>query len=327
MGIIRTANAQLRELVAYALHVATTPSSVLIHGEAGTGKEVFARGIHAASGRSGPFVPLNCSVVPEHMFEEALFGARGGADTGLTSERPGLFVVAKGGTLFLDEVADLPPSAQAKLLRAIEDSEIRPIGGAGSVQVDVRVLAATHNSLHRLVKNGRFRKDLYARLNAASIKLPALRDRPEDLAPLIEEALAEACRQQNSSARRIDPDALELLLSYPWPGNVRELNTTIANAVRNSHHEWICPDDLPDAIGPRDPQRTNSELNEMHFFDALEVFERDYMAHLLRRAEGNLSLAARLSGLSRGTVRNKARRGGLMEGGPAAKRRSRVRKK
>ncbi len=326
LGIIRTNNAELRKLVAYALQVATTPYSVLIEGETGTGKEVFARGIHAASGCRGAFVPINCSAVPEHMFEAELFGARRGAYTGLVSERPGLFMVADNGTLFLDEVADLPAGTQAKLLRVLEDGEIRPIGGTSSARVSVRVLAATHNSLHRLVEKGLFRSDLYFRLSAASIRIPPIRDRPEDLALLIDDALTEACRQQNTDKRKLDPEALELLFGYSWPGNVRELKNALAMAALNAHGEWIGAHDLPEAIVAQHPRKTAAQLHELPFFEALGMFERDYMTHLLRRADGNLSRAARLSGLSRGTVRNKARQSGLLDGGGPPKPRTRVRK-
>ncbi len=325
---IRTNNLELRRLVEYARQVATTPYSVLIQGETGTGKEVFARGIHAASGRGGPFVPINCSAVPENMFEAELFGARRGAYTGLVNERPGLFVVADKGTLFLDEVAELPTGTQAKLLRVLEDGVIRPIGGTEWMRVNVRVVAATHKSLEPLVEKGQFRSDLYFRLSATAIRLPPIRERPEDLSQLLDEALVEACRQQQVEAHTLDPSALEVLLRYAWPGNVRELKNTLAAAVLRSTTGVVRVNDLPAAVRSQEAITSLEDYCKMRFFDALERFEEMYIASLLRRSEGNLSRAARMAGLSRGTVRNKARRYHLIEGGEDGEstRRSRVRR-
>jgi len=325
---IRTNNLELRRLVEYARQVATTPYSVLIQGETGTGKEVFARGIHVASKRRGSFVPINCSAVPETMFEAELFGARRGAYTGLVDERPGLFVVADKGTLFLDEVAELPTGTQAKLLRVLEDGLIRPIGGTEWVRVDVRVVAATHKSLEPLVERGLFRSDLYFRLSATAIRLPPIHERPEDLPQLINEALAEACRMQQVEPRELDSEALDVLLRYAWPGNIRELKNTLAAAVLRSTNGVVRVDDLPAAVRSQQAATSFEDYCKMPFFDALERFEEMYIAELLRRSEGNLSRAARMAGLSRGTVRNKARRYHLLEGGEdgVTPKRSRVRR-
>ena len=311
---VRTRNREVARLVAYAADVAATPYSVLIEGETGTGKDVFARGIHAASRRVGPFVPLNCSAVPETMFEAELFGARRGAYTGLDADRPGLFRVADRGTLFLDEVADLPGPMQAKLLRVLEDGELRPIGGTSSVRVDVRVIAATHEPLMPLVDKGRFRNDLFFRLSATCLRLPPVRNRPEDIGPLLHEALVHACDVQQVPLRTFSAPAMELLHSYPWPGNVRELKNVVATAVLNSKSGEIEVDELPGFVTAHGTLSSQKRQGRLPFFEAFEIFERTYMTHLLRRAEGNLSRAARLSGLSRGTVRTKARQHGLLPG-------------
>ncbi len=324
---VRSRNDALCEQVQRSLDVARTPYTVLIEGETGTGKELFARGIHAASGRSGPFVPLNCSAVPETMFEAELFGARRGAYTGLDSDRPGLFSIADGGTLFLDEIADLPAPMQAKLLRVLEDGVIRPLGATSTQHVDVRVVAATLKSLSGLVESGSFRRDLYFRLSPACIRLPALRERPEDIPVLIEDAIAEACALQGVSPRTTSPQALQHLLDYEWPGNIRELKNVIAAAVLASTSESITEADLPSRIrdGTSETRPAVRAPSSLPFFDALEGFERTYLVDLLDRAQGNISEAARLSGLSRASVRNKARRYGLLPGEPTRPHRSRVR--
>lgn len=315
---VHTRNREVARLIEYATGVASTPYSVLIEGETGTGKDVFARGIHAASQRAGPFVPLNCSAVPETMFEAELFGARRGAYTGLDNDRPGLFLVADSGTLFLDEVADLPASMQAKLLRVLEDGVIRPIGGATSVRVDVRVIAATHKPLKPLVDTGRFRSDLFFRLSATCLNLPPIRDRPEDIGPLLDDALADACDLQRVPLRTFSTEALDVLTRYPWPGNVRELNNVVAAAVLSSSTNVIDVDALPVFVRVHGSV-SSPERGHLPFYEAFAVFERAYITNLLRRADGNLSQAARLSGLSRGTVRNKARRHGLLPSSPRTK--------
>ncbi|RMH40876.1 MAG: sigma-54-dependent Fis family transcriptional regulator [Deltaproteobacteria bacterium] len=336
---VRSRNPKMQRLVDYAVAVAKTPYAVLLEGETGTGKEVFARGIHAASGRPGPFVPLNCAAVPDTMFEAELFGARRGAYTGLVDERPGLLSVADRGTLFLDEIADMPLPMQSKLLRVLEDGEIRPLGGTRSLRVDVRVIAATHRFLKPLVESGRFRRDLYFRLSAACIRLPPLRDRPEDIPLLVDAAVDAACRLQNVPRCSVSRAAINALMQHPWPGNIRELNNCIAAAVLRAQGAPITPPDLqlsPSApairatdAGDRGDDDDEPPWMRGPFFDALEAFEARYLRSLLRASRGNLSEASRISGLSRSAIRSKARAYGLLgdgDGAPGVAARQRVRK-
>ncbi len=329
----------MKRLLQYGARVARTPYAVVIEGETGTGKELFARGIHASSGRGGPFVPLDCSAVPAQMFDAELFGTRRGAYASPDSERPGLFRVASGGTLFLDEIAHLPASTQAELLRVLEDGRVRPPGSDTDIAVDVRVVAATPRSLVGLVEEGRFRSDLFLRLAAVSIRLPPLRERAEDIAMLVRDAVLEACSLQQVPRRMVEAETMALLMTYPWPGNIRELRDVMAAAVLHSTSDTIHPGDLPPNIrtagsvvaGEPEPsggdrgRRVAVDLRQP-FFSALEEFESSYLAILLGRTHGNLSEAARQSGLSRSAVRNKARHYGLL-GAPAERegRRKRVR--
>lgn len=326
---IVTKNSYMLQLIESARVVAPTPYSVLLEGETGTGKEVFARAIHHASGRGGAFVPLNCSAVPEHMFEAEFFGARRGAYTGLDVDRIGLFKASDGGTLFLDEVGDLPAPTQAKLLRVLDDRVVRPLGGTESYQVDVRIIAASHRSLSDLVDEGMFREDLFFRLSTTHLRLLPIRDRPEDLAGFIAQALHTACAMQAIEPRTPDSEAAAVLRKYGWPGNVRELNNVIATAVLNATSATIKVNDLP--LRCRERRRDADERArirfDLPFFDALAEFERAYISNVLRRTGGNITEAARLSSLSRGTVRNKARSHGLIQGPTRSTRpRSRVRR-
>lgn len=330
LGALSTRSPELLRLIEYARHVAPTPYSVLIEGETGTGKEVFARGIHVSSARSGPFVPINCSAVPENMFEAELFGARRGAYTGLDTDRPGLLRVAHEGTVFLDEVGDLPASVQAKLLRVLDDRVVRPLGSTDSYTVDVRIIAATHKGLATLVEDGMFRSDLFFRLSATYLRLPPVRERPEDLPTLIGQSLEDATNLQSVGTRTIHPKALAVLIDYAWPGNIRELNNVIATAVLNAQSDVIKIEDLP--MRCRERRRRPSDRNrirfDLPFFEALAEFEREYLADVLRRAKGNLSSASRMCKLSRGALRNKARAYGLLRTGepPTKATRARVRK-
>jgi DNA-binding NtrC family response regulator len=329
-GRMRSRNLEMQRLLQYGGRVARTPYAVVIEGETGTGKELFARGLHAASGRPGPFVPLNCSTVPPQMFEAELFGARRGAYTGLDSDRPGLLRVASTGTLFMDEIADLPASTQAKLLRVLEDGRVRPLGATSAIAVDVRVVAASHLSLATMVERDQFRSDLFFRLAAISIRIPPLRERTEDIPVLIRDAITEACALQGVCRRKLDGECMALLMEYPWPGNIRELHNVINAAVLRSQCESVCVDDLPQSLrAPRSPPRANPAalLADRPFFDALAEFESGYIAALLERSEGNISQAARTSGLSRAAIRNKAKLYGIIASKQALQpRRRRVRK-
>jgi DNA-binding NtrC family response regulator len=327
---LESRNLEMQRLLRYGARVARTPYAVLIEGETGTGKELFARGLHAASEVEGPFVPVNCSAIPAQMFEAELFGARRGAYTGLTSDRPGLFRVADHGTLFLDEIADLPADTQGKLLRVLESGMVRPLGTAEPFPVKVRVITASHKSLARMVEDKSFRSDLFFRLTTVCVRLPPLRDRPEDLPDLVRRQIDHACSLQGIEPPcQIARAALRALARYPWPGNIRELQNVIGAAVLASDGATIELNDLPDSVGCYTPASGlgGQVVADRPFFDRLAEFEEAYMRDLLARTEGNLSQAARIAGLSRTSVRKKARAYGLIEGGPAGKTaRKRVRK-
>jgi transcriptional regulator with GAF, ATPase, and Fis domain len=314
----------MQEVYRLALGVATTASTVLILGESGTGKELTARAIHQHSARmEKAFVPVNCSAIPENLVESELFGHVKGAFTGATSSRPGLFEMADGGTLFLDEVGDLPPAAQVKLLRALQEGEIKRVGQNDTRTVDVRVVAATNVDLKMRIGDGRFREDLYYRLNVVAISLPPLRDRPEDIPLLAQHFVRKYAERANRPVRTISPAAMDVLKAALWKGNVRELENAIEHAVVFCTGESIEAKDLPDTEQPKKasvPARTNGapasgELGELPFpvakQRALAEFEAAYFQGVLDRAGGNVSEAARLSGLDRSNFRRAARRAGV----------------
>src|SRR5207249_4171271 len=211
-------------------HVASANTNVLIEGETGTGKELVARALHDGSPvRSGPLIAVNCAALPETLLESELFGHEKGAFTGAVGQRRGRFEMANGGTLFLDEVGDVPLAMQAKLLRVLQERRFERVGGTASVEVDVRVIAATNRSLQRLVRKGTFREDLFYRLNVVKIDLPPLRERPEDI-PLLAACFAEKYALPNTAPKQVAPQAMEALLNYRWPGNIRELENALERA-------------------------------------------------------------------------------------------------
>ncbi len=223
---------QMRRIVDEVKKIADARSNILILGETGTGKELLARAVHFNSNRADrPFIPINCSAIPENLLESELFGYVKGAFTGATSSKKGLFEIADGGTIFLDEIGDLSMSLQAKLLRVIEDREIRPVGGTHSMKVDIRFICATNIDIEKAIREGRFREDLYYRINIITIKLPPLRERKEDIEPLVRFFIKRYSDEIGKKIVDIDDDALRLLQNYTWPGNVRELQNVIERAV------------------------------------------------------------------------------------------------
>ncbi|HJZ87308.1 MAG TPA: sigma 54-interacting transcriptional regulator [Polyangia bacterium] len=321
-----SSNSSFKHLLERARRVAPTPYPVLLEGETGTGKELLAHWIHAHSGRSGSFVPVNCSAIPEPLFEAELFGARRGAYTGLQVDHPGLFRAAVRGTLFLDEIGELPAPLQAKLLRVLQDGEIRSLGSTERVRVDVRILAATHKNLRTLVDANLFRADLFFRISAAHMLLPPLRQRPEDIPRLIREAVEEAARAAGLPVPQVDPSLFEAALHYPWPGNIRELRQSVAAAVLCTASSTLAARDL--ALPEHRLHRPAPALDhsaERSLFEVLWDCERSYLDDLLRRSEGNLSRAARTAGLSRTSLRAKLVQHGLRPCERAAPRRSRLR--
>jgi DNA-binding NtrC family response regulator len=307
----------MQEVYTQIEKVAASRGTVLIQGESGTGKELVAKAIHSASPRkSGPFVVIDCGAIPEQLQESELFGHVKGAFTGAIATRRGLVEEAQHGTLFLDDVTELPLGLQAKLLRALQEGEIRRVGDSRMIRVDARIIAATNRDLEEEVRQGAFREDLYYRLNVFPIRLPALRDRREDIPLLAEHFLARIAEESKHPRKRLAPDALRILTNYPWPGNVRELQHALERAALLSEGELIGERDLPPQL-----MAPGEELTVVLPEDALAIPEttarvvRDVERELIRRAlartANNRTEAAKLLGLSRRALVYKLKEYGL----------------
>ncbi|MCE5387228.1 MAG: sigma 54-interacting transcriptional regulator [Acidithiobacillus sp.] len=286
---ILTRSPKMQSLLDQARLVAAADASVFIHGASGTGKELLAQAIHQASGRRDrPFIAVNCGAFPEQLLESELFGHRKGAFTGAASNHEGLFQAADGGTLFLDEIGDMPLSLQVKLLRALQERQVRPVGATETIPVDVRVLSASHRDLEREMAERRFRDDLYYRLCVVTLELPSLAERPEDIPLLAEHFLREAAQRNRKDVRGIAPEAMELLVSAPWPGNVRQLANVIEQAVVLSTTPRIGAPLIRHALRDR-------EGEVMPLADAKGRFEMNYLIQIMRMTRGNVSQAAQLA--------------------------------
>jgi DNA-binding NtrC family response regulator len=293
--------------------IAATEATVLITGESGTGKELVARSLHQFSQRRGlPFVPIDCAALPESLLESELFGHEKGAFTGASLSRPGLFELAHTGTLFLDEVAELPLPLQAKLLRVLEARQLRRLGGRQLISVDVRLLAATNRDLTKALEAGRFREDLFYRLNVIPIHVPPLRERRGDIPLLVMHFLLNPSSAIPSKLRGFAPEATAMLERYGWPGNVRELKNTVERARALTNQEYIQPEDLPAAV-----QHPSGELIDrltpLHSFKAAKQeivteFEERSLRELMECSGWNIALAARTSGVHRKTIERKLKR-------------------
>ncbi|MGA6829361.1 sigma-54-dependent transcriptional regulator [Nitrospira sp. NS4] len=285
--------------------VADGPTNVLITGESGTGKELVAKAIHYNSDRKdAPFVPVNCAAIPEQLLESELFGHMRGAFTDAKADKRGLFEEAQKGTLFLDEISELPLMLQAKLLRAIQEKEIRRVGANKPVAVDVRIIAATNLHLAEEVKMKRFRDDLYYRLNVIELKLPPLRERREDIPILVEAFLKKCAEARGKHVKGVSESALAMLMDYDWPGNVRELENVIERAVTLSRGETISPDDLPTGVqGARGDRRVLDEAAEKTL--SLHEIENEYIKKILEKTGGNKYQAAHALGIDRKTLYRK----------------------
>jgi len=296
------ASQPIQDLLGLVLRAAQSPHPVLITGESGTGKELVARAIHQASGR-GAFVAVNCGALPEPLLESELFGHEKGAFSGADRAKPGLFEAADGGVLLLDEIGDLPLALQPKLLRALENGEVRRVGATEARNLDVRVIAATNRDLDAEVQSGRFREDLFYRLNVLSIHTPPLRERAADI-PLLAEHFLQGDAAPSPRSRRISPDAMALLTTYPWPGNVRELRNAIQRAAVVATSDEVRPEDLPSRI--REASRAAPLVRDSTDRALpLRDVERLYILEVLRQAGGNKSRAAELLGLDRKTLYRK----------------------
>ncbi|AEH45030.1 two component, sigma54 specific, transcriptional regulator, Fis family [Thermodesulfatator indicus DSM 15286] len=302
---------ELREAIE---RVAQTDATVLITGESGVGKEVAARMIHTLSRRAEkPFVAVNCAAIPEDLIESELFGHEKGAFTGAVSSKKGKFDLADGGTIFLDEIGDMSLSAQAKVLRVLQEKCFERVGGTKTISVDVRVIAATNKNLTEEIKKGRFREDLYYRLNVIPIHIPPLRERPEDIPLLVEEFLDEFARHSGLGRKKITPEAMEALKRYPWPGNIRELRNLIERLVILSKRDTISLEDLPPEIN-QPPQTSFGqepwfECND--FKQARSLFEREFLKRKLAEFKGNISQTAEAIGLERTYLHRKLKALGL----------------
>ena len=284
-----TRNPRMEEVLRQARLVAASDASVFIRGASGTGKELLARAIHRASARAAkPFIAVNCAAIPENLLESELFGHRKGAFTGASYDYRGLIPAADGGILFLDEIGDMPLMLQVKLLRVLQEREVRPVGATSSLAVDIRVISATHRNLEAEMAAGRFREDLYYRLNVVSLDLPALADRREDILPLAMHFLKITAQRNAKPTSSLAPAAQELLLAAPWPGNVRQLINVVEQLVALSP-PGVIPVSLVQQALRQEPQ----ELASLE--EARRSFERDYLVRILRITNGNVTQAARLA--------------------------------
>ena len=286
---IITRSAAMKAVLDKARLVADGDASVFIHGESGTGKELLARAIHQASPRrERPFVAVNCGAIPEQLLETELFGHAKGAFTGAIRDHSGLFQEADGGTLLLDEIGDMPVPLQVKLLRVLQDGQVRPVGSAQTVSVDVRIISATHRDLEAEVASGNFREDMYYRLNVVSVRLPPLAERREDIPLLAMHFLTQLGDKYHKQLNGFAPDAMELLVTSAWPGNVRQLSNVVEQTVALSTGSIIYLTMVQNAIHRQAEAFTSFE-------DARKRFERDYLAQILKITDGNVSQAARLA--------------------------------
>ncbi len=319
-GLVGSSGA-MREVTRMIEAVAYSAATVLVTGESGTGKELVARALHAKSPRRAHlFVAFNCGALTETLLESELFGHVKGAFTGAQRDSKGLFDAADGGTIFLDEIGDIPPPTQVRLLRVLQEGEIKRVGAADSVRVDVRVIAATHRDLPKLVKSGKFREDLFYRLNVINIPLPPLRERVEDVPLLAHHFLRRYAERLSKKVRSVAPEALELLSSYRWPGNVRELENAIERAVVLCRAETVLQGDLPPAItGRTAPLVREAPLNgdEAAWLSlsyaaakehALRRFEKGYVDALMKACDSNISAAARKAGMDRSNFKRVLRK-------------------
>ncbi len=304
---------KMRQIFGLIKKIAPMDVPVIIQGETGTGKELVARAIHEHSARrGGPFVVLDCGAIPPSLIESELFGHERGAFTGAVTSRPGAFERAHGGTIFLDELGELRFDLQPKLLRLLENRELRRLGANSIARVDVRVLAATHRDLLKEIQAGHFREDLYFRLSVIHIHLPPLRERAEDVPWIFEWALSDPETIAKHGRKRFSPAAMELLTSYPWPGNVRELMNVLSHILTFSERDEIDIAQLPARIQGQvkdAPLTFNEHLSfKVAKEQLLERFEREYLTQVLKRCQGNISRAARESGLHRKTIERLAKK-------------------
>ena len=286
----------MKRIATMIRQVAPTNSTVLVTGESGVGKEVVARAIHRESSRGDKiFLPINCGAIPENLLESQLFGHMRGAFTGAVASQEGLFQRARGGTIFLDEIGEMPLALQVKLLRALEDREILPVGAAKPVTVDIRIIAATNRDLEQCCTDGTFREDLYYRLNVFNIDIPPLRERREDIPLLVDFLVRRHNEEMNKHFRGVDNAAMKLLMSTAWKGNIRELDNVIEHAMIVGTGEWIGATDLPARLSAA--ASYNVEVGD-DLKSAMRLYERNHIANVLERTEGDKRVTAEVLGIS-----------------------------
>jgi two-component system nitrogen regulation response regulator NtrX len=314
----------LRQVLEKVAKVAPTRAYVLQTGESGTGKELVAREIHALSERAaGPFVEVNCAAIPHELIESELFGHEKGAFTGAHARRHGKFELAHGGTLFLDEVGDMSLAAQAKVLRALQDGVIQRVGGSEAIAVDVRVVAATNKEVQKEIAEGRFREDLYYRLNVVPIHVPPLRERREDIPLLVQHFAQEYCAENGMPPKRLADDALAALVERPWPGNVRELKNTVERLVILAPGDTITAADVQSLTGPPVLGRAAGDGadalldRDLSFSDYQEAAEKAFLARKLDENDWNVSETARQLDMQRSHLYKKIEKYGLTRGAPS----------
>lgn len=292
----------MQELFSLIRRVARTKSTVIIYGKSGTGKELVAKALHYNSPRADKtFVAFNCAAIPETLLETELFGHAKGAFTDARYAKKGLFVEADGGTLFLDEIGDMPVSIQGKLLRAIQEREIRPVGATQDIKIDVRLVAATHHDLQQLLKEGKIREDLYFRLNVVPINLPELKDRKEDIPPLVRHFIKKYAVENNQKPLNVSRETMRILMEYSWPGNVRELENVLERAAILTEGPMIQPENLPEGL--RSAPYASDEEIPISF--SLENLEKKHIQDILNLTRGNQSEAAKILGIDRRTLYRK----------------------
>jgi len=288
--------------------VAPSTATVLVVGESGTGKELVARAIHNRSPRAGkPFVPVNCTALSESLLESELFGHARGAFTGAVAAKRGLFETASGGTLFLDEIGDMGPKMQAQILRVLQDGEMRPVGGTEPIRVDVRLVCATNRDLDAEVKAGRFREDLYFRINVVTIRMPPLRDRAGDIPILVRHFIAKIARREGRAEASVSPEALDVLTRHAWPGNVRELENAMERAVAIAKGNVVLPSDLPAEVYGGSQVAPTGIVDD---WPTLAELEKRYIALVLAECGGNKKRAAEKLGIDRRTLYRAIERSG-----------------
>ncbi|MBP2027923.1 PAS domain S-box-containing protein [Acetoanaerobium pronyense] len=291
----------MKNTVDIAAQVAATTSSVLISGESGTGKEVFARAIHQASGRSGPFVAINCSAIPDNLFESEMFGYEGGAFTGALSKgKVGKVELANKGTIFLDEIGDMPLYMQAKLLRVLQERQVSRVGGEKAVDVDIRVISATHRNLKDMVRTGAFREDLYYRLNVVNLKLPSLNERSEDIPMFVKYFMEDFCSENHINLPNIRPEVYQKLMGYEWPGNIRELKNTVEHLVVFSKNGEVTMESLPPHLLSRVKSIVKSESYDLQ--ERVKSIEIETIHKAMELSGGNKLKAAKVLNIPRSTL-------------------------